>query len=121
MIKETLRHVLAGKITDNKSDIKKIVEVLFLAQNLLDKHNLSNVEIRLTSNKRVLGVCVGNGEIISLQINHIIRDSVERITDTILHEIAHCLTAGEGHNVVWQAKALELGLPFKHINRYKQL
>lgn len=32
-----------------------------------------------------------------------------RVLKTILHEIAHALTEGHGHDRVWQAKLLEIG------------
>lgn len=31
------------------------------------------------------------------------------VLETILHEIAHILTKGHGHNRIWRAKAFELG------------
>ena len=36
-------------------------------------------------------------------------NDVERVRLTILHEVAHALTEGHGHDAVWQAKLLELG------------
>ncbi len=32
-----------------------------------------------------------------------------KVTDTILHEIAHALTPGHGHDYVWVRKAIEIG------------
>jgi len=32
-----------------------------------------------------------------------------RVTRTILHEVAHALTEGHGHDRVWKAKCLEIG------------
>lgn len=36
-------------------------------------------------------------------------NDVERVRLTILHEVAHALTEGHGHDNVWKAKLLELG------------
>ena len=46
---------------------------------------------------------------------------LENIIETILHEIAHAMTSGEGHFIEWQIKAIELGLSYEHIQRYKEL
>ncbi len=121
MLKDILNKVLTGKITQDKEEIKKIVEVLFLTQQFLDEYNLSDVEIKIHQSKHFLGLCINNGETISLQLNHILTGSKEAITETIIHEIAHCLTTEEGHNVFWQTKALEMGLSYEHIQRYKNL
>lgn len=36
-------------------------------------------------------------------------NDVERVRLTILHEVAHALTEGHGHDNVWKAKLLEIG------------
>lgn len=40
---------------------------------------------------------------------HVQRDIYDDLLDTLLHEIAHALTPGDGHGKLWQAKAMELG------------
>jgi hypothetical protein len=32
-----------------------------------------------------------------------------QVTDTILHEIAHALTLGDGHGYAWKRKCIEIG------------
>jgi predicted SprT family Zn-dependent metalloprotease len=36
-------------------------------------------------------------------------NDVIQVTDTILHEIAHALTLGDGHGYAWKRKCIEIG------------
>lgn len=121
MINETLKKVLEYKYSNDEIVMKRIIEILFLAQECLNNNGLSSIEIRFTKRKDALGECTDNGDIILLQLDHVKYSDITLIKETILHEIAHALTSGEGHNIVWQAKALELGLSLNHIQRYKNL
>ena len=38
-----------------------------------------------------------------------LKDQPDQIVDTILHEIAHALTRGHGHDDIWKAKCVEIG------------
>lgn len=82
-----------------------------LARQTLDKYGLNNWGVRLTTDINVpfLGRCMGNDKCIILNAHHIDIHPDEEIIDTILHETAHALTLGHGHDEVWQAKAKELG------------
>lgn len=119
MIENVLKKALENSYTKNELDKKRLIEVLFLAEESLRAHHLSNVEIKITRQKNALGLCSYNGETISLNLNHSLYNNIDNIKKTILHEIAHALTPGEGHRIEWQKKALEIGLSYKDINRYK--
>lgn len=119
MIEHCLKKVLANSYTKNEVAKKRLIEVLFLIEENLKAHNLSNVEIKITNQKNVLGKCSYNGESIWINLDHALFNNIDNVKKTILHEIAHALTPGEGHRIEWQKKALEIGLSSKDIYRYK--
>ncbi len=82
-----------------------------LTRDLLDQNGLPDWKIRLVTELRnpFLGKCVYDHKCIYLNAHHIDTHNEELVKDTILHEIAHALTPGCGHNEVWKAKAKELG------------
>lgn len=55
------------------------------------------------------GRCYHRQKLITLSGPLTLVNTVEQVTDTILHEIAHALTPGHGHNTIWQLKACEVG------------
>jgi len=57
---------------------------------------------------RVEGEGIIKGEII-LSERHILRDSLDEIIETILHEIAHAITPGAGHVHLWKETSLSIG------------
>ena len=119
MIEYCLKKVLESSYTKNEVDRKRLIEVLFLTEENLKAHNLSNVEIKITNQKNVLGKCSYDGESIWIKLNHALYDNIDNVKNTILHEIAHALTPEEGNSIEWQKKALEIGLSYQDINRYK--
>ena len=61
---------------------------------------------RLTS----FGVCKHNKKIIELSMPLTEASNHAKVTDTILHEIAHALVGSEhNHDEIWRRKALEIG------------
>lgn len=84
-------------------------DTLKLARKLMDANGLQDWRVELDNGTSRAGVCrygtknIGLSKEIS-RINH--HDAVKA---TILHEIAHALTPGHGHNTVWRVKCLELG------------
>ena len=100
-----------------------------LATELIKKHGLVGWSFKLNTNKRRLGVCKYNsrkygsmfgthlynfssadsGGVIEISIHHL-KDGVEKVTNTILHEIAHALVGpGHSHDHVWYSKAKAIG------------
>lgn len=88
----------------------------------LDKHNLSDWSVRLTTDMNVpfLGKCVYKDKSIILNAHHIDIHPEAEVINTILHEVAHTLTPGHAHDDIWAAKAREIGcnntLPCSHLN-----
>jgi predicted SprT family Zn-dependent metalloprotease len=77
--------------------------------NLLRQHHLTykGWNFDFNNNKCRLGVCKYDKRLIEAYC-HI--NSEELVIDTIKHEIAHALVGFEnGHNEIWQAKAIEIG------------
>jgi hypothetical protein len=65
------------------------------------KSVLVYVNIRLNSGYAPTGT-IGLSRL--LVVNDVIQ-----VTDTILHEIAHALTLGDGHGYAWKRKCIEIG------------
>ena len=89
-----------------------------LADELMTLHGLHYPKwsFKFDHAKRRFGVCKYNrlgGQIfrgeISLSKHLVLLNDEEKVKDTILHEIAHALTPGHGHDVVWKRKCIEIG------------
>ena len=57
----------------------------------------------------VLGLCQYSTKTLKFSQYWTARTSRDEFTDTVVHEIAHALTPGHGHDSVWMAKAQALG------------
>jgi len=68
-----------------------------------------------------VGLCYYETSTILLDWRHVLRDPDFEVKDTILHEIAHALVKDEPeeHGPLWEAKALEIGVSYKEICRYR--
>ena len=83
-----------------------------LAEGMISEHHeLVNDKWTVTVNrrKRAFGLCSYSKKEISLSTYLVPVMTEKAIKDTIIHEIAHALTKGHGHDRVWQRKCLELG------------
>jgi predicted SprT family Zn-dependent metalloprotease len=84
-----------------------------LLREMMDNHGL--LEVRAEMNPRLTTVfgryrySMLYGRSIELSSKLVEINDVERVTRAILHEIAHALTEGHGHDAVWKAKLLEIG------------
>jgi len=89
-----------------------------LANELMTLHGLiaPTWSFKFDSAKRRFGVCkysrlsgsVIKGEI-GLSKHLVLLNDEEKVRDTILHEIAHALTPGHGHDYAWRCKCIEIG------------
>ncbi len=88
---------------------------LYLAQSLANElmtlHNVRALgyTFKWHNRKHAAGTCSYSRKTIYLSkiLTHYATDA--EVKDTILHEIAHALTEGHGHDHVWVAKAKEIG------------
>jgi len=88
-------------------------EIVQLAKELMTKHGLIEQGWTFgfhTRRKKSLGVCRYNPKTITLLEYYADNEGLEKIKNTILHEIAHALVGpGHHHNKIWKAKAIEIG------------
>ena len=89
---------------------RRLHDVLDLAHSLLAEHGLQNWRIRFDHARRRAGLCNFSKKTISLSRHYAREATMEHITDTILHEIAHALVGPRhGHDAVWRRKARNIG------------
>ena len=55
------------------------------------------------------GCCDYSWKIISLSRYYVLANEEAAVMDTVLHEIAHALTPGDGHGAKWKAACVKLG------------
>jgi predicted SprT family Zn-dependent metalloprotease len=93
-----------------------------LANELMEKHGLiqNGYQLGLTQ-MRPLGECNNTQKQILLNIDYVLLNESFLIKDTILHEIAHALTPGHHHDLVWKRKAIEIGSTGKRLKDRKNV
>ena len=85
-------------------------EIILMARDLMSKYSeLSLWRFSFNNRKKSFGVCSYTTRTIS--ISSYLCDSMTDIAikDTLIHETAHALTIGHGHDYVWRRKCAELG------------
>lgn len=89
-------------------------EVASLAGHLMNEHGLGHVPFQFDNAKRRIGCCHfrgGKPVLISLSAALTAVNTIERMEQTILHEIAHGLVGiAHQHDAVWERKAREIGV-----------
>lgn len=73
------------------------------------EHGLAGWEFQFDGAKRRLGYCNYRRKLISMSLKSSYANDEPVNTNTLLHEIAHALTAGHHHDKVWKAKCIEIG------------
>ena len=91
-----------------------ITEAQRMLREELDKYELYHVTTKM--NGRLTTVFgryrynrLGTHKSIELSTKLVAINDEHRVRLTILHEVAHALTEGHGHDAVWKAKLLEIG------------
>jgi predicted SprT family Zn-dependent metalloprotease len=80
-----------------------------LALRLMRDHGLAGWGFRFDRARRRFGSCRSTERVITLSRPLVILNSADQVRDTILHEIAHALSPGDGHGSVWRQKCREIG------------
>jgi len=80
-----------------------------LAMELMLLHGITDYSFRWSRSRRAAGTCKYYSKIIQLSLPLTELADERDVKDTILHEIAHALCPGHGHDYVWQSKAKEIG------------
>lgn len=87
----------------------KLNDVEILAIALLKENNLNDWTFYFDTAVKRFGCCRQYRKNISLSRKLVEMNNIDVIKNTILHEIAHALTPGHNHNIIWERKAIELG------------
>ena len=90
-------------------EAEKLDEVKTLAMELMAIHNVAHMKFEYGYGWRYLGCCSATK--ITLQLNFVLQGDMNKIRNTLLHEIAHAIVGPDkGHRIEWQEKATELGV-----------
>ena len=95
------------RLTENEKQAKEV------AENLLKQYGLYNFGWRFVfgrNNFHRLGCCNYSKKEISVARNLINLNPIDISKNVIIHELAHSLTRGNGHNNIWRKKCIELGI-----------
>ncbi|MBV8781168.1 MAG: SprT-like domain-containing protein [Phycisphaerae bacterium] len=80
-----------------------------LAWTLMREHGLVGWSFAFDHARRRFGCCRIGKKQITLSRPLVLLNSIEQVRDTLLHEIAHALTPGDGHSARWKRKCIEIG------------
>jgi predicted SprT family Zn-dependent metalloprotease len=90
--------------------LQRIRRIQELAGKLLRAHSLDGWHFTYNRRKRAMGFCCYSERSIELSVHFVVRNDMDSIIDTLLHEIAHALVGPDhGHDAVWKSKCLEIG------------
>lgn len=80
-----------------------------LAQGLMQQHGLAGWTFRFDRARRRFGSCAPGRKTITLSKWLTLLNDAPDVRETILHEIAHALTPGDGHGRKWREACLRVG------------
>ena len=83
---------------------------LNMAREKMKQFYLKDWKIKFDHAQRRAGACYFDKKVLSFSANFLRKATDEEIIDTVLHEIAHAIVGpGQGHNLIWKKKAIEIG------------
>jgi len=85
------------------------IEARELCRTKMNEFGLVDWGFEWSTSKQIFGQCSCSRKRIKLSHALVGCNTVERVLLTILHEIAHALTPGAGHSIVWKLKCKEIG------------
>jgi predicted SprT family Zn-dependent metalloprotease len=86
-----------------------LYEAQHLARDLMNRHGLPDWRFQFDHARRRFGSCRIRSRTITLSRPLTLLNSIDEVRDTILHEIAHALTPGNGHGAKWKAACHAIG------------
>ncbi len=105
-----LDHLCSATAAKRRPRAARLRKVADLARRQMDLHGLSDWTLRFSSTRARLGSCHSFQMMIQISLRHAVSDSLDDVTDTILHEIAHALAGPAArHGPEWKAIAARLG------------
>ena len=87
----------------------QIHEAQNMAEALMKSHGLSDWRFSFDRARRRFGACRPATKEISLSKHLTLMNDESQVRETILHEIAHALTPGDGHGRRWKKMCLAVG------------
>ena len=83
---------------------------LNIARQKMKQFYLNDWTIKFDHAQRRAGACFFDKKVLSFSTKFLRKANKEDIIDTVLHEIAHAIVGpGQGHNLIWKKKAIEIG------------
>ena len=105
-----LDHLCESTAENRVPRARRLGQVAAQTRELMDRHGLQGWALRFSGARKKLGECRAREKLILLSRTHAVNGPPERVTDTILHEIAHALAGpAAGHGPAWKAIAERLG------------
>jgi len=87
-----------------------------LANQLLEKHGLTDWRFAFNTRKRAMGLCRYEEKRIELSIHFTVQNDEPAVRDTLLHEIAHALAGrAAGHGPRWRKICRQIGASPKRL------
>src|SRR3954467_3208869 len=89
----------------------RTVDCQEMSDNALKKHGLfaKGWRSNFTKASDILAQCRHNEKRLVYSIHYLESVDEHDLKQTILHEVAHALTPGEGHSYIWKEKAEQIG------------